>query len=406
MNKMKILVVTPKFPFPVIGACEQDRMSGLELFIKLGYEIRVITKIVRGKEKLVSDVSNKLGIKIYPVAYNFVEDLSFFNRIMRYLKRAINPLFWDGASYEYRDKEIIDLLESQLNNFKPDVVWFEYSYLWPLYKFVKKRKIPIITRSLNFEAIHFWEEMGFSLLNLIKFTSKFLGEIITTRKTDVLFSITPKEEKIYKKIGAKNIFVLPLRALHKYLKLQPFRVMDRKRFNVFFMGSTYSVPHNRKALEMIVKDIAPQIEKIMPGEFTFNILGTKLPEDLSSNLFGKNVIYRGYVEDIDEFLKDMDIALIPSLFGAGMQQKVFEPLCRGIPTITSARGLVGYSFEDNKHLLLALDSNEFVEKLIKMKNIELRKLLAMNSRNFCMGLFSESIIKAKVLKSLDLVIKI
>lgn len=404
MKKIKILVITPKFPFPVRGACEQDRMSGLEIFIGLGYDIRVITKIVRGKEKLVSDVGKKLGIKIYSVPYNFVEDLPFWGRIKRYIKRIINPLFWDGASYEYRDKNMINLLENQLDDFKPGVVWFQYSNLWPLYKFVKKRNIPIITRSHNFEATHFLEEMGFGLLNLIKFTSKFLGEIITARKADVLLSITPKEEKLYKKIGARNVFVLPLRSLYKYLKLNPFQVKDRKKFNVFFMGSTYNVPHNRKALEMIIKHIAPRVEEMMPGEFTFNILGAKLPKDFNMNLFGKNVVYRGYVEDIDEFLKNMDIALVPSLFGAGMQQKIFEPLCRGIPTITSARGLAGYPFEDNKHLLLALDSAEFVEKLIKIKNVELRKSLAINSRDFCMDFFSESIIKETVLRSLDLII--
>lgn len=404
MKKLKILVISPKFPFPAKGACEQDRVSGLEIFIDLGHDVRVITKIVRGKEKLISDVSNKLGIKIYSVPYNFVEDLPFSGRIVRYFKRIINPLFWDGASYEYRDKKMINLLESQLNSFKPDVVWFQYSNLWPLYKFVKRKNIPIITRSHNFEAIHFLEEMGFGLLNLIKFTSKFLGEIITVYKTDVLLSITPKEAKLYKKIGARNVFVLPLRSLYKYLKLPPFQVKERERYNVFFMGSTYNVPHNKKALEIIVKHIAPRIEEIMPGKFIFNILGAKLPEDLNADLFGKNVVYRGYVENIDEFLNNMDIALVPSLFGAGMQQKIFESLCRGIPTITSARGLVGYSFKDNKHLLLASDSNEFIEKLIKIKNIELRKSLAMNSRDFCMDLFSESIIKATILKSLDQVI--
>lgn len=403
MKKNKILVITPKFPFPARGACEQDRMSGLEIFINLGYQIRLITKIVPAQEKLVARVSQDLGIKIYPVLYKFTEGLSGLSKMTRYFKRIVNPLFWDGASYEYRDKEIINLLEKQLDIFKPDVVWFQYSNLWPLYKFIKKRNIPIITRSHNFEAIHFLEEMGFNLLNLIKFTSKFLGEIMTAHQTSVLLSITPKEAKLYKKIGAKKILVLPLRSLYKYLELPPFQVKKRKKLNVFFMGSTYNVPHNKKALEMIVKRIAPQIKKIMPGQFTFNILGTKFPKDLNQKVFSKNIIYQGYVDDIDKFLENMDVALVPSLFGAGMQQKIFEPLSRGIPTITSARGLTDYPFKENKHLLLASDSDEFVEKLIKIKNVKLRESLAKESRQLCGDLFSESVIKGIILKSLDLV---
>ncbi len=396
----KILIVTPRFPFPATGACEQDRASGIEMFVKLGCEIRVITKVIKGSEGDVQEIEKKFGIKIFPITYKFTRDLPVHEKIKRYVIRILNPLFWDGASYEYRDKEITEVFNEQLVNFRPDVVWFEYTYLWPLYKFAQKHNVPIITRSINFEPTHFLEEEGFNFLNLIKFVPKLLSEIITSKKSNVMLAITPKEERIYKKLSPKT-HTLPLRALYKFLDQERI-IDDKKILNVLFMGSTYNVPHNRRALELIIKEIVPRVEKFSSEKFTFHITGRKLPDDLRK-FFNKSIIYHNYIDDLDSFLKDMDIALVPSLFGAGMQQKIFEPLARGIPTITSERGVVGYPFKNTEHIILARNTKDFVEGLLRMQDFGLRKKLSQNARLLCRELFSRermfSIVKTSLIEA-------
>jgi len=385
----KILIVMPKFPYPAKGACEQDRFEGIRILKNLGYDLSIISKIHPKQMETVKKVSDELGIKITPVLY----------KNNRSIKRIFNPLFWDGAAYEYRDKDIVDAFNNQLNKFCPGIIWFEYSNLWPLYKYARKKKIPIITRSHNFEATHFLEEEGWRGLNLLRFISKFLGEIIVSKKSDMLFAITPKEAESYKKIGARKVLILPLRSLGKYLDdSHTFR--DNDTINIFFMGSTYNVVHNRKALEFIIKEIAPAIEKQMPGKFVFHITGAKMPDDML-RFFGDRIIYHGYVDNMDEFVKNMDIALVPSLFGAGMQQKIFEPLCRGIPTITSKRGLANYPFENEKHLLLAENLKEYIKTVIRMRDIDLRRNLSKNSIELCCELFSKEKIKSIISKGIN-----
>lgn len=400
-KKKKILVVMPRFPYPITGACEQDRAEGLNIFLELGYEIRVIAKVSKYEEGNIDDVSKKLSIKIFPVSYKFSKNLSFFKRFLKNIKRIINPLFWDGASYEYRDNEILNIFKRELDEFRPDVVWVEYTTLWPLYKYAKRKNIPIVTRSINFEALHFLEEDGISVVNLFKFISKFFGEIITIRKSDFLLAITPKEENLYRKFGAKHTAVLPLRSLSQFL-FKERQIKDREKLNVFFMGSTYNVSHNRRALEEIVKNIIPLANKIYPNKFYFHITGGKLPKSFV-NIFSENTTYHGFVQNqnMDTFLEDMDIALIPSLFGAGMQQKVFEPLARGIPTITSSRGLAGYPFKDGKHLLFAKNTNDFVEMLGKMRDYNKRKEVSLNAKELCREIFSEKSIKSIISKALN-----
>ena len=77
----------------------------------------------------------------------------------------------------------------------------------------------------------------------------------------------------------------------------------------------------------------------------------------------KEVMYEGFVPHVVAFWSGMDIAIAPSLFGAGMQQKVFEPIALGIPTITSRHGLATYPFECGKEVICAETKDEVVRAI-------------------------------------------
>lgn len=384
--KRRILVVTPKFPYPSYGACEQDRAAGIEMFLKLGHEVYVITKIYSDDlRQNVREISQKLGVTIVPVRYRY---LSASASIRQKWARLIRPWYWDGAAFEYSEPEIRAELEKALDSFKPDLVWFDYSYLWPLYRQVRKRDLPIVTRPINFEAIHFLEENGRSFFNYLRFVPKLLSEYLVSRSSHLILAITPDEINLYQRIGACQAALLPLRGLSRCFDFK-VQISERKPLNVFFSGSTYNVAHNRAALEFLLKKIIPQARVSFPGEFRFHIFGGKAPADLAG-LFNDETIYHGYVsiEEWPQVLSQMDIAFVPSLYGAGMQQKIFEPLCRGFSTIASPRGLAGYPFKNGEHLLLAKTADEFVDCLGRLRDIKLRRRLVEKGRDLALQLFS------------------
>lgn len=393
----KIIIVTPKFPYPPFGACEQDRAAGIELFIKNGWEVRVFTKIYNNEyQEEVDHVAKKLGIKIIAVPYQYLNK----NKKGSW-RRWLRPRNWDGSAFEYADITTRDILNKELQNFRPDFVWFDYTYLWPLYDLVKKYNIPIVTRSINFEPTHFLDEDGRTWWNYLKILPKLFSEYLVVKKSDIIFSITPKEALIYRKFGHKKVFNLPLRGLFHYLE-QKHIVRDKNILNVFFAGSTYNVSHNRAALEFLVKEVIPCAEHNFPGQFIFHIFGKKLPVGLKVYCNQSNITYHQYADkNTYEFLvSEMDIALVPSLYGAGMQQKIFEPLARGFPTITSQRGLKDYPFEDKSHLLLASSVEEYVNCLKKLQNIDLRVRLSNAAKDLSLSLFSQSVIEKIIFNSI------
>lgn len=372
----KILIISPKFPIPTSGACEQERLAGILQLKRLGYEVRIIAKVFDWQDKeVIYRWCEERDIKVDLLDYQFQRHWSF------------NPLQWDGAANEYAALQTWHLVEAVAESYQPDIAWFEYSYLWPLYGIFKIRKIPVITRSINFEATHFLQEDGMSLKNLLKFFPKVVSELLTIKKSDYLFSITPKEERLYKRLGAKNVATLPLRSL-PYLSKIERAVRETKQLHLFFMGASYNVHHNRQAAALIIKEVAPALEGRAPGKFFFHILGKKLPVNLAKLCRG-NIKEEGFVKNLPEFLEnEIDAAVIPSLSGGGMQQKIFEPLVYGIPTITSPRGLAGYPFKDGEHVLLAKTRNEFIEQIIKLQDINLRRRLSSNALQLSQEIFS------------------
>jgi len=394
----KILIVTPKFPFPATGACEQDRSEGIKDFIRYGFEVRVIVKIANsGKIREVEKIADELGIKIFPVLYKFNQKTKS-QKFKEFFRRFLWPVYLDGAAFEYSEAEIQSVFGRQIEEWRPDVAWFDYTYLWPLYKIAERKNTPIITRSVNFEPVHFLDEDGHGIINLIKSAPKFFSEFVVASKSNLIFSISPKEERIYKKLGAKKVINLSLRGLPIYLK-EEREIKPKEVLHLFFMGSTYNVFHNRKSLEFIIKDIFPELQRKVPNKFIFHILGGKIPPAFEK-YFNSSIIYEGYVGNLEQFLMNMDAAVVPSLCGAGMQQKIFEPLVRGIPTVTSPRGMVGYPFKHGEHLFLAENKEEYVNNIIKLRDYNLRKKLSANALRLSKRLFSREIIDSTVLDNL------
>lgn len=387
----KILVVTPRFPFDLWGACEQDRAQGILFLKELGYDVRVITMCYKRQVLDVPAAEKKWGVTIIPVLYS-KERMTPLQKYLKVLKQVCIPLYWDGAAYEYRDPVIQAAVRTHVEEFKPDLVWFDYTYLWPLYHIPKAHAIPIITRSINFEPKHYFERSKKNLISRLKYWIKIQGERNMLRLSTMVFSITPKEKLMYESMGGKHVVNLPLRRLGEFIGKNR-EIHDRKNLNICFMGSNYSVPHMLQALLFILERVNPLLQERYPDTFTIHIIGGKMPVHIAEKKY-TNIVIHGYVPDVDVFLKDMDIALSPSLSGEGMQQKVFEPIVRGIPTITSSRALAGYSFFDGIHLALADDDPQaFVTALGELRAFEERTRLSVNAIHMAESQFSKELLK-------------
>lgn len=393
----KILIVTPRSPFQGRGADEQERLGSVKWFKRNGFDVRVITKTMDSDIPHLDQARSELGIKITPISYKFQNKKSFGDKI----KRVLSPWLWDGAAAEYFEPEIRKELEQEIISWRPDLVWFDFTYLWPLHGIARKYKIPVVTRSINFEPRHYLEEEGTSLFNWLVYGVKFLSEMKSAQSTDYMLALNPNEEKKYKRLGTKNVMTLPLQVLPE--KLNSHESKERKPLNVLFMGSSYSVGHNLEALKFVIHAIAPTVFKKSLGDFIFHITGTKFPKDYEKYIDGKNIIYDGYIpkENLDDYFKSIDLAISPSKKIVGMQGKVFEPLARSLPLITSSENVVGYPFINKESVLFAKTKEEYAELLLSLRDVELRKKIGDKGGEVSRNLFSSEKIDGIMYNLLD-----
>jgi hypothetical protein len=385
-----ILVITSKLPYPATGADEQDRFEGLKLLKEAGYEVSVVAKIAKyQKAEDAKKMSEILGMPVDTVPYGF----RGFT-----LRRFLDWKFLDGAAYEYADPMLKQAIEKEIARFKPDSLWLDGSFIWPLIPLARRHKLPVFVRSLQIESTHVFADEGFSIPNIVRAFVKDLGERYMAKHADVVVAINRNEEELYRQMGAKKAITIPLRQLPSILEKGGIEYRDVKPLHVLFTASTFSVTHNRVGAEKVFKEIAPLLETKAPGEFVIHVTGAKLPEaDVA--MLPKNVKYEGYIPDFDSFMKTMDIAITQSLGVVGMHGKLFAPIAQGIPTVTQSFALAGFPFKDGEHLLFAESPEEVVEKLLSLRDVKVREKIGEGGLKLSQQLFSRAAI-LNVLKGL------
>ncbi len=128
---------------------------------------------------------------------------------------------------------------------------------------------------------------------------------------------------------------------------------------ILFNGSLRYEP-NIFALERILHDINPEL---MRSGLSYKIVvcGSGLPESYGALQAWKdqNIIYAGFVDDIDPYFKAADIFLSPIVGGGGIKTKVVEAIGLGNTVITTANAAIGLNIAACGNKLQILDNNDW-----------------------------------------------
>jgi glycosyltransferase involved in cell wall biosynthesis len=385
---MRILVVNPALiRFEALGACDQDRLANVHDLMRLGHDVLLFTQSYRFR-----------GLdehRAYYAAQGMPARVTPFRGEKLTLARLADPAFLDGAAWEYGAPSFSGPLGETLREWQPDLVWCHASYLWPAAQLARRAGYRVVLRSVNYESVHRRQESRPSPSNWLRFLGKELGERRALISSHVLAAITPDEADTYRRVNpGAAVKTLPLRTLPGFLR-PPQPTVERSPLHTFFMGASYNISHNRRGLEFLVNEVLPRVRARAPGRFVLHVLGTKIPSHIQAQA-AADLVIDGFVPDLETFLVGMDIALMPSLFGQGMQQKIFESLCRGFPTITHSRALVGYPFVPGDEVLLAEDADSFAAALLSLEAPERRQALAAGASAKAAQLFNQDALDAIV----------
>ena len=112
---------------------------------------------------------------------------------------------------------------------------------------------------------------------------------------------------------------------------------------ILFFNGTLNYPPNLDALKVILDEINPLLLKAVDFKYRIIVCGKNLPEEMDSlkAYQSKQIIFAGFVEDIQPYFLGADIFLNPVIDGGGIKTKLVEALGYNLNVITTPSGAIG-----------------------------------------------------------------
>jgi glycosyltransferase involved in cell wall biosynthesis len=145
---------------------------------------------------------------------------------------------------------------------------------------------------------------------------------------------------------------------------------------IVFVGNMRTL-QNQDAVGFFIQDIFPLIKKQI-RDIVFYVVGAEPPPFIQRLDDGKNIIVSGFVQSVEDMIKDAAVSVAPVRIAAGIQNKVLVSMACGIPVVLTS--LIAESMPDlvpGENCVTADTVDDFVCSLIKIiQNKNIRNSIA------------------------------
>lgn len=382
VRNMKILVVSPDFPFPPNHGGRVDIWARLKIFVQMGYivDLAVTTKVEPSKD-----------------------DIDQVKRLVRNLwivKRKFYP--WNllsGRPFQCASRA--SLMKIELTD-SYDVVWLEGEYVEPILRNPQLKAKRIFLRLHNDEHGYF-KQLSMSTSNVVKKFFYLTEAIRIKRVTKRLFELSDK--LLYISIDEMSLLARNNQGNKAIFLPAP---LSKERFDtprlgekVIFVGSLF-MPNNRDAIMWFLKEVHPLIT--FP-DYHLMICGNSRGESLGwlykmTNHY-KNVTIYDTPADLEPLYSQSRIFVNPMRFGGGVKLKTLEAIQNGLAVVSTSKGAEGTGLIPGEHYLLADQAEEFarlIEQLLRDR--KLQQHLVNQAQIFLINNYDHRKILEKILKDI------
>jgi sugar transferase (PEP-CTERM/EpsH1 system associated) len=134
--------------------------------------------------------------------------------------------------------------------------------------------------------------------------------------------------------------------------------------NILFTGQMDYAP-NIAAAERAMDTIMPLVRASCP-EATFHVVGRNPPESLLARHGMAGNFVWGRVPDMREWLKGVNLALVPLDIARGVQNKVLEAMAMRLPVALSPGAATGIPAQDGEHFLIGESDADLAQAVVAL----------------------------------------
>jgi glycosyltransferase involved in cell wall biosynthesis len=371
---MKVLMLTPYFPYPLISG-GQIRSYNLIKKLAKKHRITLFSFIREEKEK-----------RYIPHLEKFCSKVKVFKRRkawspLNILLAGLTPFpFLVAIYYSLTLKRAI---KSELQSFDYDLIHAETFYVMPN---IPKTKIPILLVEQTIEYLvyqNFVQTIGPWLLKpllyfdvlKIKFWEKHFWQ-----KAKSLSAMSTEDKNLIQKMVNKDIRI---EVIANGVDIEFFNKTKKTKTHqptILFVGNFKWIP-NLDAVNFLVKDIWPKIKREVKNAKLW-IVGQNPTEQIKKlTSLKKDILVDDAVEDIRDAFSKSDILLAPIRNGRGTKYKVLEAMATSTPVVATPIWVEGIEVLDKTNVLIANNATGLAEKTVFLiKNRKFGQALAKEAR--------------------------
>ncbi|MFO3905286.1 glycosyltransferase family 4 protein [Enterobacter hormaechei] len=357
--KKRILVLTPRFPYPVIGG---DRLRIYKLCEELSekYELVLLSlcdNISEMHAEIEDDVFKDIHRVYLPKYY------SYFNVIKAiFSSKPLQVAYYNSKDFEEKYKELVLNCDAVLCHLirvadyakNTDIIKFidmtdaiSLNYT-RVKKIASKRSLRALIYSFEQKRLERYERDIAKHFNLTTFISPIDRDFLYPQPNDNI------------KIVNNGVDIAKLTYRERNIEaLQPVELI--------FIGNMLSMQNMDAALYFASK-ILPELSADF--NVVFKVIGriSEKNKKLLNSLH--NTVAIGTVDDINAATENGHVGICSVRLGAGVQNKILEYMALGLPCITSPVGAEGIGVVANKEIIVAdsvIDYKNALKKLINDK---------------------------------------
>lgn len=167
-----------------------------------------------------------------------------------------------------------------------------------------------------------------------------------------------------------------------------------EKIRLLFIGTMSWTP-NSEGIVWFIENVIPKCDE---NKVFLSVVGKNPSEEIVRLAkVHKNVKLLGYVDNLDTVFEDNDVLVVPLFIGSGQRVKILEAFSRAFPVITTSIGVEGLKHKDGENVLIANDSDSFVNIITKCCSFEILSKIGMNGRKIFMEEYSQEIVTTRIL---------
>ena len=370
--KKKILVITDRYPYPIVKGDQVITSQIIESYSSRGFSISLLChhpgeEVVEGNFELTL-VSKSL----YPFKLGWKELCS-------------DPLH----SFRMRSRDFLKRFNEFDEHFDEiHIVTLRMSWLLG---FINKTNSITILHLIDSETRKFGSMISSSTglrRQLVKQEYRRLKkyEPAQIRKAHVV-TVVSRLDREYLGASLENIWVVPImKSLYAHSEIS-------ENSRIIFTGNLGYQP-NKEGLLWFLESVFPFI--LLNKAITFVICGSGDSSYLKkyTKKYGNSIVITGFVDDLKLEIARSQLSVAPIFSGSGVQNKILEAMVSGVPVVTTKRGAEPIGLINDYSALIAEDALDFGRCCIRLMDQEkLRKSLTVNALRIWTKHYSPEAIK-------------